>query len=615
MRVLLVMFCAAALAGCTSDRGLQNMSAQGGAPGRHAHARLYLSASGPAAGAPAFRFSGLDAARRSIALYSIANGELAIEGVCDGPVLVRHETDAEIAPQAVAAGEGFAVTLTHRSRGDIWLEPAAVTRRCSLSVKPQRAAAYSITLEREELADPALALFDARRDTCRLPDPARLSPLERVFYAPRRLSMSCEMAPGTPRLLGNALEAFNAKVEALTGSRLSQAALDAGDPTAPIDFSRAPKLDYIWLSYLNLRADYSGYMISRMLEYHAARGTTVRIVLTDALMLPLDRAILENLAARYPNVQLQLFRWESERAPEFENPLHSIHRDQHIKVFATLARDPSRSRLLMGGRNLHDPFVFDTPRDLSAYPFLRNYDVKKQLTLSFFLAYEDFEIEFSGDATVRTIAAHMASFWHRDHDSQLPRTFSKNAPGGVAQGGMRHFISVPYADGYAQQDLFVELIDAARESIVFTAPFLNLPAALDAAFQRARARGVEVRIIARMDIDEPAGAFSASLNKLFFEEYADLYNVIGFDPPQRTLHTKIYVFDRQLAVVTSTNVNQRSFLHDTEDGVLILDRALVARLEQVVAAYAARGVPQGTAVKVPLVLRALMQIPGVRRIF
>jgi len=615
VRVLLAVFCLIALAGCAADRGFQTMSAQGEGAGRHAHARLYLSASGPAAGAMSFRFSGLDASRRSIALYSIANGELTIEGTCDGPVLVSHETNPDFVARRYAAGEGFAETLAHRSRGDVWLEPAAETRRCTLSVTPQRAPAYAITLEREDLADPALALFDARRDTCRLPDPARLSPLERVFYAPRSLSMSCEMATGTPRLLGDAIEAFNAKVEALTGSRISQAALDAGDPTAPIDFSRAPKLDYIWLSYLNLRADYSGYMISRMLEYHAARGTTVRILLTDMLMLPLDRALLENLAARYPNLQLQMFRWESDRAPGFDNPLHSIHRDQHIKVFATLARDPSRSRLLMGGRNLHDPFVFDTPRDLSAFPFLRNYDARKQLTLSFFVAYEDFEIEFSGDATVRNIAAHMASFWHRDHDSQLPRTFSENAPGGVARGGMRHFISVPYADGHAQQDLFVELIDAARESIVFTAPFLNLPTALDAAFRRAQARGVEVRVIARMDIEEPAGVFSASLNRLFFEEYANLYDIIGYDPSQRSLHTKIYVFDRQLAVVTSTNVNQRSFLHDTEDGVMILDPALVARLEQVVAAYATRGVAQGTAVKVPLVLRALLLIPGVRRIF
>ncbi len=332
-------------------------------------------------------------------------------------------------------------------------------------------------------------------------------------------------------------------------------------------------------------------------------------------MLAKDRAIIEALAARYPNVQLQLFRWESERAPEFENPLHSIHRDQHIKVFATLARDPSRSRVIMGGRNLHDPFVFDAPRDLSAYPFLRSYDVSRQLTLSFFLAYEDFEIEFTGDARVRTIAAHLASFWHRDFDSQRPREFSDATNGGVAGHGMRHFISVPYADEHAQEALFVELIDAARESITFTAPFLNLPPAIDAAFLRAKARGVEIRVIARVEIDEPAGAFSASLNKLFFEEYADIYRVIGFDPPSRTLHTKIYVFDRKLAVVTSTNVNERSFLHDTENGMLILDAATVARLEQVIEAYAVRGVPQGSVVKVPLILRLFLQIPGIRRIF
>lgn len=615
MRIFLALVLAVGLAGCARDAARQDMATQSGTGARHAHAQLYLSATGPEAGARSFLFSGLDAARSSIALYSIADGELAIEGRCDGALLLRQETSNEITAQRVALGKSFAATLGHRSRGDVWLEPAAETSRCTLRVNPQRGAGYDIVLEREETADPALAALDARRDTCLLPDTARLSPLERVFYAPRDLSQSCVMPAGTPRFLGNALEAFNAKVEALTGARLSQSALDAGNPTAPIDFSRAPQLDYIWLSYLNLRADYSGYMISRMLAYHAARGAVVRIAVTDALMLPFDRAIYEELAARYPNVQLQLFRWEGESAAERENPLHTIHRDQHIKVFATLARDPARSRVIMGGRNLHDPFVFDAPRDLSAFPFLRSYKVDQQLTLSFFLAYEDFEIELRGGATVRSVVAHLASYWNRDHASQRPRTFSINAPGGVAQGGMRHFISVPYADGRAQEALFVELIDAAQSSIVFTAPFLNLPTSLDAALRRAAARGVEVRIIARVDIDEPAGAFSAALNKLFFEDYADLFTIIGYDPHPRTLHTKIYVFDRQLAVVTSTNLNQRSFLHDTENGVMIIDPATVARLESVIEAYAARGIPMGTEIDIPFAMRALLGFAGVRRLF
>ena len=612
MRWFAVLLLALSAASCAPVTGTQSTAS---APGRHAHARLYLSAEGPAEDAPDFRFSGLEAARRSIAFYSLADGPMQISGQCDGAAVLRYETPDGPPAENFASGESFAVTLPHRSRGDVWLEPDAATRHCTLSVTPQRAPAYDISLEREEWADPALAALDTRRDTCALPDPSRLSPLARAYYAPRALSLSCEMQPGTPRLLPDALDAFNAKVEALTGARLDRAALDAGDPTAPIDFSRAPKLDYIWLSYLNLRADYAGYMIARMLAWHAARGATVRILVSEALMLPVDRAIWEDLAARYPNVQLQMLRWESQRAPGFDNPLHAIHRDQHVKVFATLARDPARSRFITGGRNLHDPFVFDAPRDLSAYDFLREYDVDKQLTLTFFLAYQDFEIEFASDANVRSLVAHLASFWHRDHDSQRPLTFATTTGGGVARYGMRHFISVPYADDLAQQALFVDLIDAARHSIVLTAPFLNLPPALDAAFRRASARGVEVRIIARMNIDEPAGAFSASLNQLFFEDYADRYTIIGYDPDPRTLHAKIYVFDDELAIVSSTNVNQRSFLHDTENGVMILDPALVARLSAQIESYARRGVPVSGAVDVPALLRALMAIPAVRRIF
>jgi len=614
LRCLFALFLVLSVAGCSGLGGDKTLATSGAEPARHVQSHLYLSASGPAADALPFRFSGVDATRISVALYSVANGPLQVSGSCDGAVAVRQKT-SDPAVQSFAAGAPFAVTLAHRSRGEVWLEPSLATRRCTLSLQPQGAPAYQMQIEREEWANPALAALDSRNDICNLPDPARLTPLQRVYYAPRTLSLSCDLAPGTPRLLGDARDAFNAKVEALTGAQLSQATLDAGDPLAPIDFAHAPQLDVIWISYLNLRADYSGYMISRMLAYHAARGATVRILVTDVLMLPRDRAIYEDLAARYPNVQLQLYRWDSTTAPDLENPLHAIHRDQHVKVFATLARNPALSRFITGGRNLHDPFVFDAPRDLSDYPFLRDYDVNRQLTLSFFLPYQDFEIEFSGNVTVRALVAQLSAFWLRDADSQQSRHFSTNAPGGVAAQAMRHFVSVPYADDYALEQLFIELIDAAQESILFTAPFLNLTPTLDAALRRAAARGVDVRVIARMDIDEPAGAFSAALNQLFFEELADLYTIIGYDPAPRTLHTKIYVFDGELAVVGSTNMNQRSFLHDTENGMMILDPTLIARLQAVIEGYAARGVVAPSDVNVPVVLRALMSIPAIRRLF
>lgn len=586
--------------------------ARTGDPTRHAHARLYLSASGPAADAPAFRFSGLDADRRSIAVYSLAEGGLAVRGHCDGSLLLRLTEDSA---RRIAAGEDFDFEMGYRERGEIWLEPAAETTACALRVTPQRGAAYSIRLEREDLADPVLASLDARHDVCALPDPTGLDALERVFYAERALSQTCVLAPGTPRFMGDAREAFNAKVEALTGRRLTDAVLDAGDPTVPLDFSRAPELDLIWLSYLNMRADFSGYMIARMLEYHAAHGTTVRIMVTNMLMLPQDRAIYEDLAARYPNVQLQFLQWLPSGVPKLADPFSMLHRDQHTKVFATLARDPARSRFMIGGRNLHDPFVFDTPRDLSAFPDLRDYDVDKHLTLSFFLAYEDFEIEISGGEKVRTLLAHLSSYWHRDYDTQQMRSFAAARGGGMAQGGMRHFISVPYADGAAQEVLFVELLDAAQKRIVLTAPFLNLTPALEGAFRRARARGVEVVIVARTMIDEPAGAFSTALNRLFFEEFADLFTVIGFDPTPRTLHTKIMVFDDRLSLVTSTNLNQRSFLHDTENGVMILDRTISARLLAQIESYRQRGKPQGREVEISPLLHALMSLPAIARAF
>ena len=613
MRWCLGLICLVLLASCAPGPGISG--ADRATKGRHAYAQLYLGDTGPAANAPPFRFSGLGAAKRTVALVSLAAGPLRIQGRCEGALwLVAGEGAGETLQRLPPAAE-FAFTLPPGDRGGIRLQPDAETRRCTLTVRPRRGGTYGITLEREDLANPALAELDGRRDICALPDPAGLNALERAFYAPRALSIGCVLPPGRPQLLPDARDGFNAKVEALTGARLADAALDAGDPMTPLDFSKAPELDLIWISYLNMRADFSGYLMARMLEYHAARGTTVRILLTSILMLPIDRAIFEDLAARYPNVQLQLYSWRPNGAPALADPVNALHRDQHIKAFAVLARDPSRSRILLGGRNLTDPWLFDSPRDLSAYPFLRNYKAGRRLSLTFFLPYEDFEIAFADDTVVRALLTHLASFWHRDHDTQRPRAFAAAVGGGAARGGMRHFISVPFTDGRAQEALFVELFDAARESIVLTAPFLNLTEPLDSALRRARARGVAVQIVARTQIDEPAGVFSIALNRLFFEAHADWLTIIGYDPAPRTLHTKLLVIDGRLSLVTSTNMNRRSFLHDTENGVMILDRGISARLLAQIATYRRRGAPVAAQVQVAPLLRLLMSLPALRNAF
>jgi phosphatidylserine/phosphatidylglycerophosphate/cardiolipin synthase-like enzyme len=580
---------------------------------RHAHSRLYLSAEGPAPGAVPFRFPGLQAEKTSVAITSLAKCRLAVTGRCNGPVRLRRTGGSHPTNRVIPAGTPLTFVLCPWERERTRLEIDAATTVCDLTVTPGRSAGYVIRLEREETANPTLARFDTRQDTCRMPGGS--DPLAAVFHSDRWLSQTGPLAFGRPVLLTDAREAFLAKVEALSGARLSDAAFEAGDPTMPLDFSRAPQLELIYISCLLMRADFSGYLMARMVAFHAARGTTVRILVTDGLMLRRDRSLYESLAARFPNVQLQSFRWRPDGMAWPTDQIHRIHRAHHVKIFATLSPHRGRSRLILGGRNLHDGFVFDRPRDLSSIPFLRNYDMDKQITLNFFAAYEDLEIGFSQDDTVQTIAAQLSSYWHRDYDTQVARPFSVSQPGAAPTGVIRHFISVPYNDGQALEQLYVELLDAACHRVDLVTPFLNLTPRIEAALRRALDRGVEVDIVSRIKISEPAGIFVSSLNRLFVADYADRLTVSEYQPTPRMLHSKIILVDGRLAVVTSANLNHRSFMHDTENGILILDEALTAQLSKVVQNYREHSRRLGTKVDVPPLMRILLSPQPVRNLF
>ncbi|MDQ2705028.1 MAG: phosphatidylserine/phosphatidylglycerophosphate/cardiolipin synthase family protein, partial [Pseudomonadota bacterium] len=265
---------------------------------------LFINADALEGGPAVFHFSGLQAREIEIDVMQIGGGPVTIAGRCDGEMAVGR------GKRIVGSGDTVHLSLAGAdTSGDTSvLYPGPDLERCDLSVR-SKGKRRRLTLLREEVADPKLARLDSLYQRCPTPDPKRLSPLERVFYASRELSQTCPMAIGTPKLLPNSRDGFNAKVEALAGSRLPDAFFDAGDPEAPIDLSRAPKLRLIYFSYLDYKADFSGRVMERLIRFHASRGAKVRITVTSVLEREKDRALLRKLAADHPNVQLQEFSW------------------------------------------------------------------------------------------------------------------------------------------------------------------------------------------------------------------------------------------------------------------------------------------------------------------
>ncbi len=565
--------------------------------------------------APArFYFSGLQAREIEIDLQPIGDRPVTLSGRCDGSLAIGAGR------RIVEPGQPVHLTLGPADAADAGsvLSPGPGLDRCDLTVgaggKLRR-----LTLLREELADRKLARLDSLYQRCPTPDAKRLSPLERVFYAARELSETCPMSLGQPKLLLDARDGFNAKVEALAGTRLSDAFFDAGNPEAPIDLSHAPSLKLIYFSQLEFKADFTGRIIERLIRHHAERGAKIRIMTTAVLEREKDRAMLRRLAADYPNVQLQEFEWDPAAGAPVGEQLSQFYKTHHVKMMATIATDRRFSRAIVGGRNIHDGFLFRAPLDLSAYPDLQNYGETDGLSLNYYSNWSDFDIEVADPSAVETLAAHLATLWHRDGRTHLARPFSIPGPA-VSRPAMgataRHFISVPYADGRALEDYYVELIDAAAETIEIVNPYLNLTPRLAEAFERALARGVRITLVTRIELKgDIGGKFLTALNQLFAERFAGRIEMHEFRSPDVVLHSKILMIDRRYVSVSSVNFNSRSFIQDSENGITVLDPAFYARMKPVFDYYLSRSRPVGPDVSVSAFYRLLFATQHFREAF
>lgn len=549
---------------------------------------LFLAPATGDSGSAPFAFSGLQATRTEIELRSVAGRPFRLTLTCDGAVAVDDGSGERASP----AGVPFTVVGGRDDTKNL-LVPSDAVNRCD-AVADFSGKRRSFAIVREETANPRLADFDSRVDVCRLPDPKALPPLERVFHGAGWLSQTCPFDVGRPVLLPDPAEAFNAKVAALLGSPLPGDFLSRGDPGAPLDFSRAPRLGLIYFSYLDIKADFSGRVFDRLLRHHAARGVPIRIIASEVLEHDKDRAMLEALAGDYLNVQFKSFYWNPPRGGTLDDKMSQYYKVHHTKLLAALSPDPGRSTAIIGGRNIHDGFLFPAPVDLGKYPELQQYRQVRGLTLNYYSNWSDLDLAIHGDAATEAVAAHLSTLWHEDGATHVVRPFTLAASGGApaASGLARHFISVPYADGRALERYYVDLIDAARETIEIVNPYLNLTPALDAALDRALDRGVAVTVIGRIDMaGDLGGSVLTQLNRLFVAKHAGRMTIYDYRDSKLLLHSKVLMIDGRFVISSSVNLNNRSFIHDNENGVAVLDRGFYLRMKEIFETYRRAAVP------------------------
>ncbi len=524
---------------------------------------LFLDTDGPATTAP-FHLPAVGQVR--ISLQSAAPRDFSASLTCNGPAEVHGRTRAYLRP---GGSFRFSLATQYGPKTQIVLPPE--TTSCRLTYGE-----YSQTLARPRAHTAAAATAS---DPAPCPKTTPQSALHRVFLRQSALSQSCPLPTRAARLVPDEMEALILRLEALTGSDIPAAALETLDPDMALDFSAAPHFETILISHLLIRADLSGYLVARALAFHAERGTKVRILTTKIMEGEKDMALLERLASRYPNISVQYFAYTGGPLSGFDH----LQRTNHIKLFAGVASQPSRSFALIGGRNLRDGYHFPENINFPDHPFLNVYEEDGRQGLVFYTSYDDLDFYVTGPP-VHTIARHFESFWYRDEQGQKmigteAGREPENGPAPVTGASMRHFISVPWQDGQALEAHLVALIDAARHSIRMIGPFNYPTPKLEAALLRARARGVEIRMVSRSGGDKPAVSITRTLNRGFVQKYRDALQIRLYQGDLK-LHEKAMVIDGQLSLFGSVNFNHRSFRHDSENGLLVWDRGVARALTQ-----------------------------------
>lgn len=469
--------------------------------------------------------------------------------------------------------------------------------RCEMTFKnPENPETiYGVKLVSDRKAEDAIAEIKNRFEQCILPDASALKGVEKFFLTPNYNSMTCAQEVQDIKTLEDPIDGVRAKAETLLGQALPPEFVLTANPYADLDFSKAPKLNTILISYLVFRHDFYGTLIARLAKWHADHGAQVRIINSAVIANKKDRKLLSGLVESSNNIKLQEFRYDSEGGGLWDH-LSELHRTMHVKLLITLSENPSDNVVYIGGRNIHDGFVFTKTPDHSEFPEMIQYGSAKGSDEGF-APWRDYEMRIRSKNLANQIASHFMTLWQRDSQSLYVRSINQNTvtnrpadPKYFERAGdsslIRHFMSVPYKDDDALEKLYIDVFDSAEKTIRLSTPYFRPTKKLGEAMQRAVSRGVQITLITRIDLSgDTAAIILSEVNKAGINRFLNKIKIYEYTEPGVILHSKVILVDGKLSIIGSVNLNKRSFVHDMESGVMVYNEAYNQKMNAILDVY------------------------------
>jgi cardiolipin synthase A/B len=454
---------------------------------------------------------------------------------------------------------------------------------------------YQVRFKKEEDVYPQLASLTQRVETCLLSDSSKADPIG-LFLSATNRHLSCPSPNLKIRPLKNPYVALNTKIKALLGQTIPVDVLDTKDAEYKMDFSKAPKLDVIFVSSLNFKNDYYGRVIADLVKFHALRGTPVRILLAEPTIREKDDKLHRELESFSSNIKFLRYEF-TDSSKNLGTYINSLHRVNHTKLFITYSETSKEANtVITGGRNIRDSYLFRSAPNYSKFQDFIQYSDKEEP----FIYYEDMEVKIDDPVFTKQVLTQALSLFAMSYPVQKIRPtqvqvtvsgtdqeLRKNILARIEDGIFaRHIVSVPYTDSQDLESFFVDLFSSAQKRIKIVSPYFRPTAKIMTAIENARARGIDIWILTRINLaGDDIPKIVGDVNKEFVNKVYDKAHVYEWADKESIMHSKFIIIDDTLTFVGGVNLNGRSFIHDLEGGVLVLGKSFNASMNKIYEEY------------------------------
>lgn len=198
------------------------------------------------------------------------------------------------------------------------------------------------------------------------------------------------------------------------------------------------------------------------------------------------------------------------------------------------------------------------------------------------LHWKDLMVRVEGPAAIGLEAVFLSDWFVET--GQTPRTLLDGEIEFALPGELGCQI-LPSGPGYGRENnlqVFVSLLYAAKRRISITSPYFIPEGAIMHALRAATARGVEVELFVS-EVGDQAMVYHAQ--RSYYEELFDAGVRIFMYRPPYILHSKHFSIDDEIAVVGSSNMDQRSFNLNMEVSMVVYGESFVRELDEVITIY------------------------------